>query len=334
MLEVTGVVDDYTYTIISTGKSTITVLGHNGLKGSKKKYYLYCDVCSEDQELFGGGLSSTKRSLKIGSFPCGCGTPKWSESQYKVLVRRRCVDRGYKFYGWASKFKGNSTKLLLSNPSTGNLWRSTSINNFLSRGNGDPVEAKSNLADKIRVPRKDREVEIREKLTSEGGNFVDWESLNYKGNSSKFKWICKEGHHCLTSVGHFLNAGNRCMSCANLTKGTYGYYFNRTEEDDNLYVIRFKNDSVIKVGRAFDVEARISDSRGLLKSSGCNREDIEILCTMTGKHQQVYDTEQWIHGELTTLGFHAHWITWTSECFTEDSEAMIYKLLKDCTLIE
>jgi hypothetical protein len=55
---------------------------------------------------------------------------------------------------------------------------------------------------------------------------------------------------------------------------------------------------------------------------------------MTGTHQEVYDTEQWMHEELTDRGFHADWITWTSECFTEDSEDMIYRLLDESGLSE
>jgi len=44
--------------------------------------------------------------------------------------------------------------------------------------------------------------------------------------------------------------------------------------------------------------------------------------------------QQWVHEELTERDFHASWIPWTQECFTEDSEDMIYRLLDESGLVE
>ena len=141
-----------------------------------------------------------------------------------------------------------------------------------------------------------------------------------------------------TSISNLLNHGRGDPEVAKqnqkLSGYGYGYFPHRKEEQDNLYVIRFKKDQAIKVGRAFDVEKRIHLGKGLLKISDHQLQDIEILSIHTGTHQEVYDTEQWIHEELTERGFHASWIPWTSECFTEDSEDMIYRLLDESGLVE
>ncbi|AGN51514.1 hypothetical protein VPLG_00075 [Vibrio phage eugene 12A10] len=255
-----------TQRLLDTSQHNLKVVGSEKSKGKDRKFILECDVCSKDKELWPlGSITSFKGCLVKNRIPCGCGgKTNWSEAQYKIKVQRECSQRGYVFHGWGGKYKGAHTTLDLSNPKTGNRWQSTSIDSFLSRGSGDPEEAKQ-----------------RQK---ESGVF-------------------------------------------------YGYYPQRTKEQDNLYVIRFKRDGTIKVGRAFCIENRLYGSRGLLQQSNHQLQDIEILYIMAGAHQEVYDTEQWVHEELTERGFHASWISWTEECFTEDSEDMIYRLLDESGLV-
>lgn len=265
---------EFVGTSFTTDKgSVLTVTGVSGKdKQGAALFSVECSICSLDTELFPEGLNSTKGHLQnkdggLRTPPCGCSkNTHWSQSQWKIKVQRECNQRGYIFHGWGEKFKGQYTKLDLYNPVTGNHWKSTLINSFLSKGHGDPEEAKQG-----------------QKLSGHG----------------------------------------------------YGYYPHRAKEQDNLYVIRFKKDQVIKVGRAFEVISRLYNGKGnsLLKASSHELQDIEILSIYTATHQEVYDTEQAIHAELTDLGYH-RLLEWTGEGFDYDSEGMIELLLKRSGLVE
>lgn len=183
-----------------------------------------------------------------------------------------------------------------------------------------------------RFTQEQREYQIKKVFDSEGGEFIGWkDKVGYKNPKSKFKWNCKESHSCETMVTDFLNKNTRCPICDTTRRKedgrTYGFYPYRKDEQDNLYLIHFKPQGCIKVGRAFDVEARFKGSRGLLKISGCSRDEIEILQILSGTHQQVYDTEQWIHEELTERGFYHEESTWTVETFDSDCLPLLYKLV-------
>lgn len=183
--------------------------------------------------------------------------------------------------------------------------------------------------DKYLWTQKQREYQITKALSTEGGRFIDWcEGGGYKNYRSKFKWECREGHSCETSVDNLINQNNRCSTCNKIRQKedgrTYGYYPHRKDEQDNLYLIDFKSQGCIKVGRAFDVDKRIPQ---LLKQSGCTRDEIEILQVLSGTHQEVYETEQWIHSELTERGFYHETSTWSVETFDEDCEHLLYSLV-------
>ncbi|ADX88434.1 hypothetical protein TUST1-182_00805 [Vibrio phage ICP1_2006_C] len=183
----------------------------------------------------------------------------------------------------------------------------------------------------FRWKQEHREYQIK-KVCKEGGLiFTGWDR-EYKNAFSKFNWVCAEGHTCATTIGNFLTKSSRCPVCNNIKQKAngigYGYYPHRTEERDHLYVIRFKKDNVIKVGRAFDVNERLQmQSTSLLKISNHSINDIEILDILTGTHQEVYDLEQTLHGELTEAGFHMP-LDWTQEAFREDCEGLLFLLLK------
>lgn len=190
-----------------------------------------------------------------------------------------------------------------------------------------------------RWSQEQREYQIRKICREEGYTFKGWGiKMGYKNKKSKFKWECAQVHDCITSVDNFLNKGNRCMECSRQVQkesgAFYGYYPLRTEEQDNLYLIHFKTQNCIKVGRTFDVRVRLKGNRGLLKSSGCTKDEIEILKVLTGTHQEVYDTEQWIHGELTEQGFYHEESEWTVETFKESCLQTLYKLVDESGLEE
>lgn len=189
-----------------------------------------------------------------------------------------------------------------------------------------------------RWTQEQREYQINKICNKEELTFLGWETKEcYKNQRSKFKWVCKEGHECNTSVNNFLN-GNRCKTCSDIKQresGNYnGYYPERKDDTDFLYIINFNNE-YIKVGRAFDIDKRIHNSgKGLLKLSGMSLDQLALLKVFTSTHQEVYDCEQWVHEELTDRGFYHEDSTWTIETFDVDSEQIIYKLLESSDLVE
>lgn len=146
---------------------------------------------------------------------------------------------------------------------------------------------------KYRWTRPLREYQIR-KLCLEGeSTFLCWKySENSFNIDSVFYWRCKKGHLCETTVNNFVNSGRRCKTCSDLA-ADWGYYPDRVNEADNLYLLLFKSkyETFIKVGRSFDVANRIKD---FLKYY-----DVEVLTTYQSNHQTIYDTEQDIHSYLS-----------------------------------
>ena len=303
-------------------------------KGKSRKFILECEICSKDAVLWPyGSITSVKGHLVSDHVPCGCAMcPKWTPTQYEVLIKRKCSERGYEFLGFAGDWKGNNTYLRLHNLSNGNVWGSATINNFLNSGRGCPLE--SGLK---RWSAQEREQQLNEVFKVEGGVFIGWDG-EYSGAFSKFKWNCSENHSCETSVHNFLNHDHRCSSCGKIKRREegvfYGYYLLRKDETDYLYIIHFKKGGYIKVGRSFDVEQRLKGNGGLLKASNHKRNEIEILSIYTGKHQDVYDTEQWLHEELTERGFYHEMSTWTVETFDADCKDVLFRLLSESGLEE
>ena len=302
-------------------------------KSKHRKFILECEVCSKDTELWPyGSITSVKSSLESGRVPCGCSNkPTWSQSQYEILVKRRCLQHGYMFEGFVGEWKGHNTYLRLHNIRNGNTWGSTNIHNFLNNGIGCPLEANQK-----RWTEQEREQQINNIFTLEGGEFIGW-SGEYKNAYSKFNWICSEGHPCETSVNKFLNNGARCPSCYKIKQREdgvgYGYYPHRVDEKDFLYIINF-DDKYIKVGRSFNVEDRFKGNTGLLKCSELTHEKIKILKIFTSKHQEIFDTEQWLHEELRGRGYEYNKKDglWSIELFDMDSLPVLDYLMKDTEL--
>lgn len=309
----------------------------NGVSGKTKSgiaiFLVECNICSGDKELFPTKFNASKGDLIRGQIPCGCSSKfNWTLVQYEVLVKRESSRRGYIFHGFVGKFKGNKTYLNLENPETNNRWKSTNINNFLNEGVGDPLST-----GKKRWSSHEREQQIYQIFSTEGGVFSGWVN-GYKNSYSRFKWVCREGHTCKTSINSFLFGNSRCKVCykEKMKKegNFYGYFPHRKNEKDYLYIMNFNN-KYIKIGRAFDIEKRINKRKtGILDCSRFLRKDIKILQVFTSNHQTVYDTEQWLHEELTDRGFYYNKKDglWSIELFEVDCLQALNYLLKDVNL--
>lgn len=101
---------------------TVKILGfHPTLKtGGFRTYIGICNICKEDKELFGDGLFKLSCYGTRGGglrYSCGCDKKyRFSESQYRVLAKRVCKEKGYKFLGWNGEFNNGRTKVIIESP--------------------------------------------------------------------------------------------------------------------------------------------------------------------------------------------------------------------------
>ena len=181
-----------------------------------KVYAVKCHECAKDPELFGDGFFSSIKDTLSRSLPCGCSkSPKWDESQYKILCKRRCDSLGIEFGGWAESFRGNKTKCLLSCPVHGE-WRTTPVSKLLH----DLKFCFKCSVDRLnKYVNKPDEVLIAKYMAT--GSFVEGTKMVRSAN--KEKWmvtcpVCKETNECYASN---LNNGKVPCSCSRNPRFSY-----------------------------------------------------------------------------------------------------------------
>lgn len=127
----------------------------------------------------------------------------------------------------------------------------------------------------------------------------------------------------MTRLSSFLNNSVRCRKCVITGIGYRGYYPERKQEKDYMYIIRFKKDEVIKIGRSFNVLNRINKgSSSLLKISNHNIDEIEVLKIVTADHETIFNLEQSLHHYLKKEGLHKP-LRWTGEGFNYRCENLL-----------
>lgn len=297
-----------------------------GVVRKNKRVYaiLNCKYCSQDKELwYKGSIETCISNIKEDMLFCGCSrSVYWSEQQYKILINRRCVETGYVFKGFANKFKDSSTtRLKLYNPITCNYWDNHSIKDYLRIKKIDPVEGHRRGSIKKTKPLNICLKEIKDRLRKLEGEFIEING-NYDGSKTYFSWKCKHNHPCKTRISKFLNDKSGCDTCRKINSGFYGYYPDRADEKDYLYILNFDG-NYIKVGRSFDVKERV---KSLKRESGIK--NITLIKVFTATHQEVYDTEQWFHTELEERGFYHHDSVWSIETFHVDCLPVIEHLIQ------
>ncbi len=313
----------------------LEVIGiHGKTKNSTTLYKVTCTECSKDPELFPEGyFVCTKGHLKGGVRPCGCSKkPEWKNWQYLILASRAAKDR-FVVHGFAEEFKNQKTKLNLECLKDGHKW-TASINNVINTGNGCPACKSISDAEQKKTPEHvalQKCVDICKEMNYDIVGFPD----GYKNQRSRFEYNCKIHGKQNVSYNDFINKGTRCGGCAkdeNIRRlredgNGNGYYSERKDETDLLYVLNFNN-KFIKVGRSFDVERRIPE---LQRESGI--QEIIKLRIFTATHQEIYDYEQELHSELRERNFQ-HYVGWSTECFENDCQYVLNKLLDSCDLEE
>jgi len=305
----------------------LEVIGIAGKQGNITLFKVTCTECSKDPELFPDGyFVSTKGNLVRGKKPCGCAkSPKWKDWQFLILARRAAKDR-FIVHGFSEKFKDKNTKLNLECLKDGHKWIA-SIHNIVNKRTGCPKcygNAKPTEQEALQ-----KCIDICKEMNYDVVGFPD----GYKNAYSSFEYVCKIHGKQKVSYNNFVHGGKRCGGCwkdrqKELGNGN-GYYPERKDEQDFLYVLNFNN-NFIKVGRSFDVNERI---RNLRKPSESGIKRIYKLRIFTATHQEIYDLEQELHSELRERNFQ-YPVIWSTECFEKDSLFILNSLLDSCGLEE
>lgn len=294
----------------------LEVIGIVGKQGTKTLFKVTCSECSKDPELFPDGhFVSLKENLVRGKKPCGCSRYKWEDWQYLILTRRVGEDKGFIVHGFAEPFKNAKTKLNLECLKDGYKW-TVSIDNVMNNGRGCSKCAGVYRPTEQEVLQKC--IDICKEMNYDVLGFPD----GYKNQHSRFEYICKIHGKQNVSYNNFVNRGSRCSGCAKDLGNGNGYYPERKDEQDYLYILNF-NDKFIKVGRSFDVDERIN---GLRDISRVVKSKIHKLRIFTDTHQEIYGFEQELHNELRSRNFQ-HYVDWSTECFENDSLFILNKLL-------
>lgn len=287
-----------------------------------------CSECSKDTELFPSGYFIIRQDhFKNGIKPCGCGkNVRWIDDQFLIKVQRIGEKKQFIVHGFAEDFHGANTKINCECLIDGNKWTPT-INNVINNDHGCvKCAGKYNQTEQEALEKCKK---ICDEMNYEVVGFSD----GYKNAKSKFKYKCSK--HNIQSVvyNNFVNSGSRCPDCWKDRQrelgGFYGWYPERAEEQDYLYVLNF-DDQYIKVGRSFDLDDRTTR---LIRDSCCHK--ITRIYIYTGLHKDVYPFEQKIHNNLRELCFDYIPNNWYSvETFINDSVPVVKELLENSQLIK
>ena len=301
----------------------LEVIGIAGKQGTNTIFKVTCTECSKDPELFPDGyFVSPKQHLANGTKPCGCSKkPKWYDWQFLILAHRAAKDR-FIVHGFAEEFKNSYTKLNLECLKDGHKW-TASIHNVINGGRGCPK------CSGVYRPTEQEALQKCIDICKEMDYDIIGFPCGYKNQKSRFEYICKIHGKQNVSYNKFVNSGNRCIGCAKDLGNGNGYYPERKDETDFLYVLNFDN-KFIKVGRSFDVDERI---KGLRTASKTPKKNIHKLRIFTATHQEIYDFEQDLHSELRERNFQ-HYVDWSTECFDNDCQFILNKFIDNCGLEE
>lgn len=214
--------DEWSLTAPRFGEDNqLQVVGWSGKRsdGKDKFYISKCNRCGKDNDLFGEGyFRSLKTSILAGQVPCGCSKSiKWSKDQYIVLCSRKAEELGYTFIGFEGEWLASRTKVKMFCEKHGE-WRSGSINNLVSSGNGCVgCGFDKSLAAARQVNMKSNETMIKSFFAS-GAFHPDtkfWRSDRKTGDGKRSYWYisCPECGETGESQAGNLQLGSRCCGC-------------------------------------------------------------------------------------------------------------------------
>lgn len=228
---------------IGSRYGSLVVIGNNGLKGCKKKYYVECDVCSKDKELF-GEITTTKQCLEKGIMPCGCSkSPKWSEEQTLVRLRRKLNSIGLNFVSLPNGYnKGKDSTCIYSCDKHGE--KKTTIGNVINQLTG----CKNCSASEARYATRYKKIpELLQLFKLKHGDDYDYSLIKEpKAMKDGVKIICKKHGEFTQSIASHL-IGKGCPKCSG--KNFKYCYINSISDGVDVIAVKF--------GVAVDVGKRI-----------------------------------------------------------------------------
>jgi hypothetical protein len=307
------------------GKLEVIGIADQTERSGRKLFKVTCTECNKDKELFPDGyFISTKGNLKAEKKPCGCSIKTgWTQQQYLILVNRAGEGR-FIVHGFVGDFAGANTKVKLECLKDKWIWIAN-INHVINDKSGCP---KCSIEQR-RVPENialQKCTDVCKEMNYTPVGFVDEYT---SAHNARFEYMCAKHRKQEVIYNSFVNTGRRCVQCAKDLGNGNGYYQDRKDEQDFLYVLDFDS-KFIKVGRSFDVGERIKSLRTLSKTP---IKKIHKLHVFTATHQEIYNLEQELHNELRERNFQ-HCVDWSKECFENDSLFILNKLLDTCGLVE
>jgi hypothetical protein len=296
-------------------------------KGNRTKLKLECTKDGNNWD-----TTDILHLLSVGRGCSVCGKNLSSEKQRTseeiafARCKEVCKDLGYEFVGFPDGYRNARSRFKYVCPRHG--IQEVNYDSFV-RMKGRCNQCGSEVtAQKLKLQLSILNENCNTMCKEKGYVFIGFEEGYVKSATSKFTYLCTvHGQQKMTYSA--LKRGTGCKYC-NIDKrkelsGFYGWYPERAEEQDFIYVLNF-NDAFIKVGRSFDIDNRI---KGLRTESKVPIENIYKLRIYTATHKEIYDFEQELHEELRLRGFQ-HYVDWSTECFENDSIFILNKLLDNC----
>lgn len=293
----------------------LEVIGiHGKTKSSNTLYKVICEECSKDRELFPEEyFVCTKGHLKDGVRPCGCSKiPKWKGWQYLILSRREGEKKGFIVHGFSEEFKNQNTKLELECIKDHHEWVASTAS-IINGGTGCPK-----CAGNLKLTNDEAGLRIAAVCNMKGYNFIEFIG-KFKNAYSRFRYSCIKHGIQEANYNNFVNSGKSCKYCSWEVRGFYGYYPERKDEQDFLYVLDF-NGKFIKVGRSFDVDQRVGGLKSISKVKNIIKHRI-----FTATHQEIYDYEQFLLNSLRPN--FKYYCDWSTETLVNPSLPILNDLL-------
>jgi hypothetical protein len=297
-----------------------------GKQGKTTTFKVICHKCKEDKELFPlGYFVSTKSNLRSGRKPCGCSArPKWDSKQTLVLLNRKGLNK-FKVLSIDEEIVNQRSRLKFECLVDGFKWETSVV--CIMKGSGCPQCA----GNARKTPEEAYEI-CRQICAKEGYTTIGF-MAGYKNKESRFEYCCPRHDNQNVTYANFVNHGCRCPECYRermVESGElFGYYKNRKDEKDFLYVLDFDS-KFIKVGRSFNIKRRVGKSE-LQKLSGFS--NIKVVRVFTGNHKEVWDTEQELLALLKEKNLQ-YSVSWTTETFRNECLTLLNNLLDCCELEE
>lgn len=187
------------------------VIGQFGKYRSNRYYYVFCETCAEDPELYGDGIfRSVRTNLMSGRVPCGCGGRyEKNEQQVLTIVGRHLEKHGLVFKGWSGGFIGGDSKCLINCPIHGD-YISSRVSTFTRLDN----KCRGCFYESLKLSEEEwSSVFLSSGSFKEGTRFWRSENKNTSGWKTNFFIECGECKEVYERTSSALKEGNVPCSC-------------------------------------------------------------------------------------------------------------------------